>query len=875
MASSNLAIIVKMVDQASGPLKQVESSVHGLTGAIGNIGTAAAGIAGGLLAFGAVSSAMDFVKGAAIGLNSTLQQNEVAFTTMLGSADAAKKHLDELASFAAKTPFEFPDVVNASKKLQGMGIQASKVTPLLTAIGDAAAAMGGGAQSVDRITTALGQMNAKGKATGEEIMQLTEAGIPAWDMLAKKLGVDVATAMEKVSKGTVSADTMLTAFQEGSASRFGGMMAAQSKTFDGAMSTLKDTLSQATAKGFKPFFDAATTGLVKLNDLMAKPEFNAFVDRIANGMASVATWMIGVFERDVPRVLSTASVWFNRARSALEKIREVVDGVAERVKSALTPAMDGAKGAFDKAQPVIDGVKTVLNDVWNIIKDLIKSGDLGLLNDNMREAFGIDVQPAITAIQNWAKEIKTTFGEVSETAGRLADALGPVVQTGLNTAKTFWDRHGDEIKGAVSSSYGKVGFSMSDKIHAANALVNAGLTGIEKGWAEHGDSIQEKAGRIWEGVNQAISTVLNVVVPFVVGQFEKIRAWVDENWPLIQQTVETVMAGIFAAVDSFLGFVLKFWEDHGATIMTVVNTIWTVISTVVSTAIDIILGVIKTVMLMINGDWAGAWESIKDTLGKAWEGIKTIVVSLVTGVLVLLWDLVASLGRMAWDLFMAALRLGGRILDGIMGGVASLVGKVVGTVTDVVNGITNKAADMLNAASTLGKKILDGIMNGISTLVADVKRKVEDAVNGVKDFAGRFWDEAKNLGANLVNGLVNGVSSLGDQLRSAITNVLDNISITVGWLHIDKNGISFKDPNAGSTSGGNEGTQSAGGAVLLGRTAAAVAMSSSSGGLAAGTVINWSGNIIVNGAASPRETATTVRAELLRMSRRTTNLGLL
>ena len=47
---------------------------------------------------------------------------------------------------------------------------------------------------------ALGEMQAKGKAASQEMMQLTEAGIPAWEMLAEAIGVGIPEAMKMVEK---------------------------------------------------------------------------------------------------------------------------------------------------------------------------------------------------------------------------------------------------------------------------------------------------------------------------------------------------------------------------------------------------------------------------------------------------------------------------------------------------------------------------------------------------------------------------------------------------------------------------------------------------------------------------------------------------
>lgn len=201
------------------------------------------------------------------------EQSQIAFTTMLGSSQAAQAKLEELQAFAAKTPFEFPDLIRASQRMMAMGFQAQEVIPTLTAVGDAVAALGGGQFEIDRVTTALGQMNAKGKTSAEEMMQLTEAGIPAWQMLADKIGVTVPEAMKMVTKGAVDARTTITAVTEGIEARFGGMMAAQSLTFTGLLSNLKDNFTQLSGQVMQPFFELAKAGLAKIVEITSSPAF--------------------------------------------------------------------------------------------------------------------------------------------------------------------------------------------------------------------------------------------------------------------------------------------------------------------------------------------------------------------------------------------------------------------------------------------------------------------------------------------------------------------------------------------------------------------------------------------------------------------------
>lgn len=177
----------------------------------------------------------------AITMADKMNQSQNAFTTMLGSADKAKQFLRELQDLAVKTPFEFTQLQDASKRLLAMGIAAEKIPDMITRVGDAVSGLGSGTQGFDRITTAIGQMNAKGRATAEEMKQFTEAGIGAWDALAKHLNVSVAQAMEMVTKRQVDSATAITAIMAGMGERFGGLMAQQSATVEGQLSNLRDT----------------------------------------------------------------------------------------------------------------------------------------------------------------------------------------------------------------------------------------------------------------------------------------------------------------------------------------------------------------------------------------------------------------------------------------------------------------------------------------------------------------------------------------------------------------------------------------------------------------------------------------------------------
>jgi tape measure domain-containing protein len=187
----------------------------------------------------------------------------ISFELLLGSAEKAKDFFGELQRFAAATPFELPQLRDAASRLLAVGTAVKDIIPLLTALGDATAGMGTGAEGIARAVTALTQMQQKTKVTAEEMMQLTEAGLPAWATLAAFLKVDVATAMKMVERRTVDATAMFQALEQKagpSMQRLSGMMERQSHTLEGVWSTFKDNAGQALAKFAEPLLP----GLIKI-----------------------------------------------------------------------------------------------------------------------------------------------------------------------------------------------------------------------------------------------------------------------------------------------------------------------------------------------------------------------------------------------------------------------------------------------------------------------------------------------------------------------------------------------------------------------------------------------------------------------------------
>lgn len=242
----------KMASSADGAKKRVKSlgdALSKVSAMSEKLGKAVQGLGG--LATGAF--AKDIVNGllgagaASIKAAAQMRQYEIAFQTMLKSADEGTQMLRDLQKFAAETPFDVPGVVSAGQQLMAFGFKAKEVIPMLTSLGDAAAGLGQGTAGVSRLAYALGQMQTSGKLNAQDMMQLTSAGISAWDMLADAAGVSIAEIKDMTSKGMVDSKEAVKVIVAGMDEEFGGMMAKTSTEVSGLLANIEETVGTTSA----------------------------------------------------------------------------------------------------------------------------------------------------------------------------------------------------------------------------------------------------------------------------------------------------------------------------------------------------------------------------------------------------------------------------------------------------------------------------------------------------------------------------------------------------------------------------------------------------------------------------------------------------
>lgn len=243
---------------------------------------------------------------AAIRASAAMEQNRVAFTTMLGSAQASQQLLTQIQDFAASTPFQFNELVDASKRMIAFGFSAEEVTEKLGMIGDVSAGLG---QPIGDMIYLFGQVKTQGRAMTQDLNQFANRGVPIFDEVAKAMGVTKDQVKKLAEEGKITYDVIEKAFQNmtGAGGKFGGLMEAQSATLAGKWSNFNDGLDKT---------------LVLLGDRLAPTAKNAL-----SVMSMMVTSLNRMLEENQKVAQSTAHM-----PSILEQNLKLMDGTVDKLR---------------------------------------------------------------------------------------------------------------------------------------------------------------------------------------------------------------------------------------------------------------------------------------------------------------------------------------------------------------------------------------------------------------------------------------------------------------------------------------------------------------------------------------------------------------
>lgn len=320
--------------------------------------------------------------------NALQQSSRAALETLLGSAEAANAQMDKLDEFASNSPFAKDVFIRAQQQMIGFGIAAEDVVPILGAVQDATAAVGGSNQDISDIVTTLSKISSTGKITAQDLNELGNKGIDAAGLIGQEFGKTGGEIRDMISEGKISADDAIDAITGQMSEQFGGAAANVKETWVGAVDRIKAAWRDTGAALAAPFVDP-------------------------NGGGKAITWandFADVLRAVQKQVAPLMEVVVTRWGKDLDKISPYLQDLKARIDDLDMSALNESLDALDGYGPIIAGLAASFT-AWGTAALPIIGGINPLV-------------AGVTALVLATPELRDGLGGVLTAAAPLVDMMG-------------------------------------------------------------------------------------------------------------------------------------------------------------------------------------------------------------------------------------------------------------------------------------------------------------------------------------------------------------------------------------------------------------------------------------------------------------------
>lgn len=244
------------------------------------------------------------------------QKQHVALQTMLGDAAQADKIFSQLKNLAIESPFKFSDLTKFGKQLAAYSVPYEELYDTTKRLSDISAGLG---VDMQRIILAYGQIRSAKVLKGTELRQLTEAGIPMVDALAKKLSqlegqvVSTGEVFKRISNKEISFDMVKDILWQmtDAGGQFYNMQEKLTNTLSGQWDKFVDAFEISMAdmaessQGTLNIIISLFASLAKNLDTIARIVMSAATAFLALRAAMAISWVIG-FARGFANIATSA-----------------------------------------------------------------------------------------------------------------------------------------------------------------------------------------------------------------------------------------------------------------------------------------------------------------------------------------------------------------------------------------------------------------------------------------------------------------------------------------------------------------------------------------------------------------------------------------
>jgi tape measure domain-containing protein len=760
------------------------------------LGTAMLGTLGGLGIGLAVTKALD-IGAAVFEFDSNIQQSTTALTSLLHSGPAANALIDQLQKLAqTSSELDTGSAVKLGQILVGMGDPVKNVTADMQALGDATAGVGGTPETLDALARAWGQMAAKGKIQSDEILQMTEQGVPALQLLAKAYGVPTGEMQNMISKGQVLSTDALPKLRDQIEKSFGGAdAAAGANSIGGAFDRIKEAAISLAGSAAMPLIKALTPIIANLADALGSPKVQAFVNAIGPKLQSLFSGFGGA-GGEISKLGPSFSLIVTAAEGLWTTLQPIVEQIFDKLRKDILPNLIPLlQKAFKAIADALSTLGVVVGKLWQIFGpsilatiDVVFKTIVKLISDAFDIIEGIFEVIRGLFTGDWSllwKGVKDVF---SGAWHFMTDWLTGELKIWGQAFSAAWSFIKELFSGLVDwfkvEVWGKIVEAAKFYIALTVAPFVLAWKGIQAAW----NGAVAFFSAIWDGLVSGVKSTVDAVVGFftslpgwILGALQALPGLALQGLKDFAYAVGFGIGLVVKEVMAFPGQVVDIFTSLWHDVVNLATSLWNDVVNGWNVMVSAVVGEVKALPGQIAGFFTDMWNAVTGLASRLWHdvtGFFSRMVSDAVGFVTSLPGKIGALFSQLWDDAKTTFMTG---VNATVGFVASLPGKAMDALKSLGDDIKSVCSDAVHWLEQAGEDVINGLINGIKGAwhkVTDLAGELGHAVSsgfehalGIKSPSRVFMSH----GANTVAGFVIGVTGAQHDAINAVRGMANGV----------------------------------------------------------------------------------------------------
>ena len=691
-----------IVKGLTAPLARVRGLLNEVViGGLRQIGASATSKLGD--AFSGIKNSMQETQTATNGLKKVMQ-----FQGISSQFDYLRK---SLAQTAINTNIDTKTAEKFGSVLIGVGKHASETAKIVDAAANANQAFGGSGEAFESVSLALGQIEAAGKVTADNINQITDANSALGAALKsqvyenyKKAGGSAKSFNDAMAKGEITTDDLTNALIELSSK--GGK----------AIQTLPDSfasLEETVGTKLQPVFDALTEAMVpvvnKATDIIQSMDFTSVAKKLSSinfeqifaGIGSAITPVVAL----VTQLKSAIAKAFTEMTGKPATLGNAFSVMGSAISNAITPVI-GLIAQMLKNMDfsvVANGFSFLLNQaeiLKNALTQAFSNVDSGVVVGAFN-AIGASLQTVIdTVTTGWAEviqniNINAIMEGIQLFAQTFAQVVTAIIPEAVQLGSAFSQAFSTLSPGLLISAFnsivsGAIAMFQALSVIVANAMANINLSPFVNAFAAVGNTFTMLSQSISNsGLGLALSSIF--------------AGAINAAGRLLASTVR-MADGIFAAIQPLLKGLRPVMDGISSLFNAVAGTVANLWNTISSDITKLVSAFMKEAAPGI-GEAFKSLKPVLDALGKLFSQVGNTII----------W--------LSDHIIMPLLIPAFKALGSIIGWLAKIISGPIDVITDCVNALV-LAFDKLKDGLKAIEKPLDRFMTGAGKTLGKIGEKI-------------------------------------------------------------------------------------------------------------------------------------------------------